>query len=160
MHHSPDRDPRFTLFVTILTLFLFAALLVGAGVTVADYVQNRRNAIRVAAETFEEKIGRINERRLAFFAAPFLLVQQFRDDPVIRQPTGSKEEVLRLLLTSLTPNPQISAVYAGYENGNYFQVLSISEAEKPFIAGLGGPPPTRFAIQDIRTDDQGARVET
>ena len=32
---SSVRDPRVTLFVTILTLFLAAALLVGAGVTVS-----------------------------------------------------------------------------------------------------------------------------
>ena len=61
MDPHPDRKARFSLFVTILTLFLSAALLVGAGVTVSDYVQNRRTAIRVAADTFKEKIGR-NQR--------------------------------------------------------------------------------------------------
>jgi adenylate cyclase len=65
-----------------------------------------------------------------------------------------------LILSSLALSPQISAVYAGYENGNYFQVLSISEAEKSFIARLGGPTPTRFAIQEIRADNGGVRVET
>ena len=42
MPSSLDRNPRFTLFVTILTLFVCAALLVGAGTTTADYIQNRR----------------------------------------------------------------------------------------------------------------------
>ncbi len=159
MDSPPHRDPRFTLFVTILTLFLIAALLVGAGVTVSDYLQNRSDAIRVASDIFAEKIGRINERRMAFFAPPFLIVQQLRDDPVLRQPTGSKDEVLKLILTSLTPNPQISAVYAGYDNGNYFQVLSISEAEKSFLEQMAAPPATRFAVQDIHVD-AGVRKES
>ena len=51
-------------------------------------------------------------------------------------------------------------MYFGYENGNFFQVLSISEAEQTFIARLGGPPATRFAIQDIRTDENDVRGQT
>src|SRR5262249_7159710 len=129
MPSSSDRDPRFTLFVTILTLFLCAALLVGIGVTAADYIQNRRNAFKVATETFKEKIGRINERRLAFFAVPFLMVQQLRDDRVLRD-SGSRDAIPKTILSSLTMNPQISAVYAGYENGNFLHILSISDSEK------------------------------
>jgi adenylate cyclase len=159
MDPHPARDPRFSLFVTILTLFLCAALLVGAGVTISDYVQNRRTAIRVAADTFKEKIGRINERRLAFFAAPFLIVEQLHDDPVLLQSTVSKDAILKSILSGLRMNPHISAVYAGYENGNYFQVLSISDAEKSFIDRLGAPQATRFAIQDIRSDN-GTRWES
>jgi adenylate cyclase len=155
MPSSRDRDSRFTLFVTILALFLCAALLVGVGVTAADYIQNRRNAFKVAAETFKEKIGRINERRLAFFAAPFLMAQQLRDGRLLRDPTGSTDAIPRIILSSLTMNPQISAVYAGYENGSFIHILSISDSEKSFIEGLGGPTATRFAIREIRADSSG-----
>ncbi|WP_354058589.1 adenylate/guanylate cyclase domain-containing protein [Bradyrhizobium sp. RT6a] len=142
-----------TLFVTILTLFLVSALLVGIGVTTADYIQNRSNAQRVAADAFKEKIGRINERRLAFFAAPFLVLQQFYGHPALRDAVESREDILKPLLPSLMMNPQISAVYVGYESGNFFHVLSISEAEKPFIEQQGGPPATRFALHEIRVVD-------
>jgi adenylate cyclase len=128
-------------------------VLVGAGVTIVDYVQNRKTAMRVASEIFDQKISRIGESRVAFFAPPILIVQQLRDDPGLRQPAGARDSVLKVILSSLAMSPQISAVYAGYENGNFFQVLSISDAEKPFIARLGGPADTRFAIQDIRSDD-------
>src|SRR5262245_38459008 len=106
MNSSSDRDPSITLFVTILTLFLSAALLAGVGVTVADYIQNRRNAFKVATETFKEKIGRINERRLAFFAAPFLIAQQLPDQPLLRNPAGSRDPILKMILSSLALNPQ------------------------------------------------------
>jgi len=158
MPSSSDRAPRFTLFVTILAMFLCAALLVGAGVTAADYIQNRRDAFKVATETFKEKIGRINERRLAFFAAPFLMLQQLRDDQGLRDP-GSRDAIRKMILASLTMNPQISAVYAGYENGSFLHILSISDSEKSFIEGLRGPAATRFAIREIRADS-GGRTES
>src|ERR1700752_1607423 len=159
MPSSSDRAPRFTLFATILALFLCAALLVGAGGTVADYIQNRRNAFKVATETFKEKIGRINERRLAFFAAPFLMAQQLRDDQVLPDPSGSRDAIPKMVLSSLTMNPQISAVYAGYENGSFLHILSISDSEKSFIEGLGGPAATRFAVHEIRAGS-GGRTES
>ena len=53
MNPHPARKARITLFVTVLSLFLFVALLVGARVTVTDYVENRRTAIHVAADTFK-----------------------------------------------------------------------------------------------------------
>jgi adenylate cyclase len=80
--------------------------------------------------------------------------------PALQQAQTSKDPVLQMVVASLKFSPQISALYVGYQNGNYFQVLSISEAEKPFIARLGGPSLTRFAVQDIRADETGARTET
>lgn len=160
MSRPPARGPRLTLFVTVLTLFLFSALLVGSGVTFTNYVHTRQTATRVASDTFDATIDRINERRLAFFAPVFLIAALLRNDPSFHQAMGPKEAIQPLIVSALTLNPQISAVYAGYENGNYFQILSISEAEKSFLARLGGPPPTRFAIQEIRADNDGVRIET
>ncbi|HTO67674.1 MAG TPA: adenylate/guanylate cyclase domain-containing protein [Bradyrhizobium sp.] len=146
--------------MTVLTLFLIATFLVGAGVTVAHYEQERKTAINAATDAFAAKIEQINERRLAFFAPAFLMTEQLGSDPTFHQATGSKEAILPLVLASLALNPQISAVYAGFDNGDFFHVLSISEAERSFIAGLGGPQATRFAIREIGSDDNGVRVET
>lgn len=157
---TPASGPRITLFVTVLTLFLTVALLVGTAVTIANYIEARKVALKVAADTFHATISRINERRLAFFAPVFLMTDVLQAAPLLQQADASRDPILQLVLSSLRSNPQISAVYAGYQNGNYFQVLSISEAEKPFISRLGGPPATRFAVQEIRADASGARKET
>jgi adenylate cyclase len=160
MDASPPRSPRLTLFATVLSLFLVVALLVGAAVTITNYVQTRRTAISVAADTFHATIDRINEKRLAFFAPAFLVTELLRNAPSLQQEDGSKDAARQLVLSSFEPNPQISAVYVGYENGNYFQILSITESEKAFVEQLGGPPLTRFAVQEIRVDDKGARTQT
>jgi adenylate cyclase len=156
---TPASGPRITLFVTVLTLFLTVALLVGTAVTVANYIEARKTALKVASDTFHSTISQINERRLAFFAPVFLITEVLQTAPILQQADASREPILQLILSSLRFNPQISAVYAGYQNGNYFQVLSISDFEKPFIVRLGGPSATRYAIQEIRADTNGVRKE-
>jgi adenylate cyclase len=151
---------RPTLFVTILSLFLIVAVLVGAAVTIVNYVQIRDTTAKVASNTFDTTIDRINERRLSFFAPVYLMIQLLRANPSLLQDAESKETILQLVLPALSQNPQISAIYVGYQNGNYFQILSVSEAEQAFIAGLGGPSATRFAIQEIRAGDPGVRDQT
>jgi adenylate cyclase len=160
MPTPPTSGPRLTLFVTVLTLFLAVALLVGMAVTVANYIEARKTAVKVAEETFHATINLINERRLAFFAPVFLVIDMLGHAPSLQSADDSKDAPLQMVLSSLRTNPQISAVYVGYANGNYFQVLSISESEKDFIARLGAPVVTRFAIQEIRTDKSGVRTET
>jgi adenylate cyclase len=160
MRTSPNSGPRLSVFVTVLTLFLMVALLVGTAVTIANYIEDRKTAVKVAGDTFHSTISQINERRLAFFAPVFLITDVLRNDPSLQQADGSREPILQLVLSSLNSNPQISAVYAGYENGDYFQVLSISDSEKEFVAQRGGPPLTRYAIENIRVDSNGVRAET
>jgi adenylate cyclase len=160
MSASTSSGPRITLFVTVLSLFLMVALLVGTAVTVANYLETRRTAIKVANDTFRTTIGRINEQRFAFFTPAFLMTEILRNAPSFQMADGSKDAIRPLVLSSLKLNPQLSAVYVGYENGNFFHILSISEAEKAFVAQLGGPPLTRFVIQDIRTGEAGTRIQT
>jgi hypothetical protein len=76
-------------------LFLFGALLVGAGVTISNYVHTRQTAARVASDTFDTTIDRINERRLAFFAPVFLIAELLRNDPSFHQSAGPKEQSSR-----------------------------------------------------------------
>jgi adenylate cyclase len=160
MRTYPTSGPRLSLFVTVLSLFLIVALLVGTAITITNYIEARKTAVKSAADVFHATINQINERRLAFFAPVFLIADQLHNAPSFQQADGSKEPFLPLVLSSLKSNPQISAAYAGYENGNYFQVLSISDDEKPFVARLGGPPLTRYAIEEIRVDNSGVRNET
>src|SRR5262245_46302007 len=76
---------RLTLFTTILSLFLSVAVLVGAAVTIVTYFQIRESTDKIASNTFGTTIERINERRVAFFAPVFLLIELLRSDPALQQ---------------------------------------------------------------------------
>jgi adenylate cyclase len=159
MPGSPSRNPRRTLFVTVLSLFLAVALLVATAVTVTNYIETQKTAVKVADDTFRQTINRINEQRTAFFTPAFLLTTFLRNAPSLQTADGSKDAVRQLILASLGASPQISAAYVGYDNGNFFHILSITDTEKAVVEQLGGPPLTRFAVQEIRSDD-GARTQT
>ena len=64
----------------------------GRAVTVTNYFETRRTAIKVAADTFKTTIGRINEQRLAFFTPAFLLTAILRNAPSFQTADGSKEQ--------------------------------------------------------------------
>jgi adenylate cyclase len=160
MRPSKPYQPRVTLFITILTLFLFVALLVGTAITAANFVETRGTAERVAADAFAATIDRIDARRQALFAPVFQMAELLRDDAATKRPDEAKEAMLHLALPGLTLNPQISSIYAGYANGNFLQIMSVADAEKPFIARLGGPAVTRFVVREIGADEDGARIES
>jgi len=159
MPDARSRSSRRTLFVTVLSLFLAVALLVASAVTITNYIETRRTAAKVADDTFRQTINRINEQRISFFTPAFLLTSILRNAPSLQTADGSKDAITPLILTSLKASPQISAVYVGYDNGNFFHILSITDAEKAFVEQLGGPPLTRFAVQEIKTDN-GTRTRT
>jgi adenylate cyclase len=152
--------PRLSLFVTILSLFLTVAFLVGAGITAANFIETRQTAERVAASAFASTIKWIGGRRQAFFMPVFEIAELLRSDATIAESDDAKDAMLHLALPGLVLNPQISSVYAGYETGNFLQIMSISSVERPFIVRLGGPAATRFAIREIGRDKAGVRVET
>ncbi len=153
------RSSRRTLFVTVLSLFLAVALLVATAVTVTNYIETQKTAAKVADDTFRVTINRINEQRVAFFTPAFLLTTFLRNAPSVQTEDGSKDAVRQLILESLKASPQISAAYVGYDNGNFFHVVSITASEKGVVEQLGGPALTRFAVQEIRNDN-GARVQS
>ena len=57
MRTSPNSGPRLSVFVTVLTLFLIVALLVGTAVTIANYIEDRKTAVKVAGDTFHSTIS-------------------------------------------------------------------------------------------------------
>ena len=93
--------PRFTLVVTVVSLFLTVALLVGAAVTVTNYIEARRTALKVAGDTFRATISQINERRLAFFAPAFMVTDIFPNAPALQRSDGPREATVQLILSSL-----------------------------------------------------------
>ena len=106
MRPFTSTNARFSLFVTILSLFLTVALLVGTAVTIANYVQVRETTTKVAADAFDAALDRINERRLAFFAPVYLMIQILRSNPSLHQDdAGAKEAILRLAAPALRSNP-------------------------------------------------------
>lgn len=161
---SPGQSPKndsLTIFTTVFGLFLFIALLIGASVTLTNYVQLRASATDVAADTFSTTIERIDEKKQSLFGTLILLTELFSDAPAVKREGGvNMEGLLSALLRGLTINPHVLEVYAGYENGDYYQIFSFIEEDRNIIEGLNGPLDTRYAVHEITLQDDGSRLES
>jgi adenylate cyclase len=131
MDPASDRSPPFTLFITVLSLFLFVALLVGTAEAITSYVQARKTATKVASDTFDTTIDRINERRLAFFASAFLITEQLRNEPLFHQAAGSKETIRPLILSNLTLSPRYRRYMSATRTGITFRFCRSRKPRNP-----------------------------
>lgn len=155
-----EKRPPLSIFVTILSIFAVVVMLTGTAITVANFVQARRAALNVASATFDTTARRINEQRSSFYSPVNLFVELYSRDPRIIGTPDRIDAVLLSMLGGLRRTPQISGVYVGYENGDFYQVLSFSDYDKETVAVLGGPPESRYGLQLITSDNRGARTET
>ncbi len=64
-----ERRRRFSIFVTIFTLFFAVVVMTGAAITFGNFLQTQDAATEAAATTFDSTIQRISAERAAFFCA-------------------------------------------------------------------------------------------
>lgn len=153
---DPIKRPRLSVFATILTLFFAVVLLTGATITIVNYLQTQNTAIEVADTTFDSAIQRINSRWAAFFAPITLIVELYSHDPILEGQSRNPKSLIQPVLQSLALYPQLSSVYAGYENGDFLQVVSVSGRDGVAEA-IGAPRGTRYGVQEIATNRDGQR---
>ena len=153
-------DQSLTIFVTIFGLFLVVSLVTGASIALTNYFQLRSSATQVANETFQNTIDRIDEKKESLFGVLILFAELFADSPAVKREGATMEGLLSALLRGLTLNPHVLEVYAGYENGDYYQIFSFLEEDANIIEGLDGPDSTRYAVHEIALQDDGTRKES
>ncbi len=156
---SRRTSPRVSVFVTIVTLFFVVVFSTSAIIAAANYMQTQSAAISVATDTFDSAIARINERRISFFTPVNLFAGLYSEHPAIKGGVQSADLLVQSTIRGLRLNPQISSVYAGYENGDYLQILTLTGREN-IAAVINAPLEAQYAVQVIFTADDGTRTQT
>lgn len=141
-------------------ILLTVALMIGASITLTNSLQLRASAKENAAATFRSTIKRIDEQKQSLFGSLVLLAEVYSDAPAVKRDGLDMDGLLPSLLNALSVNPHILEVYAGYEDGNYYEVFSLLPEDEDIIAGLGGPTDTRFALHKVSLQSDGTRLET
>lgn len=159
--NSTKKGSSLTVFTTVFGLFLFIAILVGASTTLTNYLQLRASAIEVASDTFTSTIQRIDERKQSMFSVLILLTELFSDTPgAKREGDATMDDLLSSVLRGLSMNPHVFEAYAGYENGDYYQIFSFLEEDASIVEDLGGPANTRYAVHEITRQVDDKRLES
>ena len=142
------RARRISIFVTILALFFALVLLTGAAITIGNFLQTRDAATDLAAGAFDSTIDRISERHAGFFAPVTLVVELYSHDLLLSGEARNPESLIEPVLHTLDQHPQLSSVYVGYENGDFFQIVSVFGREG-VAESIGAPSETHYGVQSI-----------
>ncbi len=152
---SPRREPRgFPLRVHIAGLFIGLILIAGLVVVGYGYIATSRLLLSAGDEEFahvaDRTAGHVRE-----LLSPARLLIQLLSRHRITETTSltARLESVPLLTAALTDHPEISAVYAGFANGDFFLVRTLRH---PLVReSLGAPPDAAFLVQS-RTPGAGA----
>src|SRR5262245_32323334 len=160
---SPERGPaapagrprrrRFRLRVHIATLFL--VLIAVAGLAIVGY--GYRATSRLLLSAGDDEFAHVAEQtanQVRSLLAPARLLAELLAKHRLTRTTGlaARLESLPLLTTALTAHPEISAVYVGFGDGDFFLVRSLSN--EGVRRTLGGPSEAAFLVQSRDATDR------
>ena len=148
--HSPHR--RFRLRVHIATLFV--ALIAAAGLAIVAYGYRATSRLLLSAgdEEFLHVAEHTADQVRNLLAPARLLVELLARHPLTRTAAlAPRLEALPLLTTALVTHPEISAVYVGFGNGDFFLVRSLRD---PLRQSLNAPAGASFLVQSLAATDR------
>jgi hypothetical protein len=139
--------------VHIATLFVALVAMVGLTIVGYGYVATSHILLAAGDEEFADVAARTASQVRDLLAPALLLVQLVARHPITTAPTMSARwQTLPMLTAAMTEHPEISAVYVGRDNGDFFLARTLGGAVGP---GLGAPPDARFLVQ-IRAGEDPA----
>ena len=136
---------------------LFVALVSAAGLALVGYGYRAtsRLLLSVGDEEFVNVAERTADQVRNLLAPAHLLVDLLARHPVTRaRSLDARLEALPLLATALAAHPEISAVYVGFGDGDFFLVRSLSD---PVRRSLDAPSAATFLVQSLAGADGPAR---
>jgi phosphoserine phosphatase RsbU/P len=146
------RRRRFRLRTLITTLFV--ALIAAAGLTIVGY--GYRAASRLLLSAGDDEFSHVAEHtaeQVRNLLTPARLLVQLLAKHRLTRTNGlvARLEALPLLSTALAAHPEISAVYVGFANGDFFLVRSLPETVRQ---SLKAPSDAAFLVQSQDATDR------
>lgn len=146
--------------IHIATLFIALILLLGSAVIGNNYTETTRLMLQVADDRFERIADRTRQQLYSLFAPVGVTVDQLAWQPLAF--AGSLEErlnSLHYLREALEQSDQVSALFIGYDNGDFF-LLRPLPADSPLRSAFNPPEAAHYLVQSIERDAAGATTGT
>ncbi len=155
----PAKPLRVNLQAVVTTLLLGSILSLAGVMAWFNYSRNADAALEMAGAVMSQVAEKVEMKTR-------LLVQPLRflsDHAHLLPGAGTtaggdfRHPLLPMFMDLMTDNPQLYSVYTGYDNGDFFQVISL--VTRPEVAQiLSAPPGTSFSLRRI-SHAGGARTE-
>ena len=153
----PDR--KVPLHIHILFIFMVLVLSIVGGVVWYFHSQTSSAALQAADLLMEAVGGRISERvELSFEPLSELSHLSSELPGISEKPSLQQHPVSSFLRQALEINPQVYALYMGFEDGDFFEIISINPDDPAIKKALDVPDDGRFAVYRIFSLEDGKRV--
>lgn len=133
---------------------LFVALIAAAGLAIVAYGYRATSRLLLAAgdEEFRHVTERTADQVRSLLSPARLLVELLARHALTRTAAlAPRLDALPLLTSALVTHPEISAVYVGFGNGDFFLVRSL---RAPLRQSLNAPAGASFLVQSLAATDR------
>ncbi|QEX21814.1 phosphodiesterase [Hypericibacter adhaerens] len=151
------RKRTFRLHIYIATLFL-ALLVAFAAISIATQHYLSRGMMLSSAETLFNRIGQEVKQSIAAIYQPARSAAELLSRSSLIDANTLDKRLVRLpLMAAVLQNHQeVSAVYVGYQNGDFF-LLRRFDPHSFLGRALGAPPEAAYLVQSMARDTEGLR---
>lgn len=145
---APAASRRYRFHVHVAVIFTALTMISGALMSWHSHREISRVALSVSLDVFAQ-ISRETVADLRRLNAPIeTLVDLLAHEPLVRARTlDQRLASLPLLREALKQNVQISALYAGYDNGDFFLIRPLRDAT--LRERFAAPPEARYLVQSV-----------
>ncbi|MEO5345478.1 MAG: hypothetical protein H7834_03750 [Magnetococcus sp. YQC-9] len=140
--------------INLLSIFLLVVSALCGSVTWYNYNANASSATTAAQVLLQQVNQKIVERFQRAFDPVFSLtdivttIRSIKELPTLARPHPSQEFLIQIL----SHNPQVFAVYMGYDTGDFVEVFNLEPAPD-FRQKLKAPEGTHYGVMTIANDD-------
>jgi len=141
---------RPTLHVSILSLFMVFLIASVGTLTWFNYEKSSEAALEIADSLMSEVNDKVLERIDSMFGATFRLAHETTELPQIqRKPEFMRHDMQWFMAESLLVHPHVYSVYIGYDDGDFFQIVSLRYAKDALKARFKAPKTADLAVRRV-----------
>ena len=158
--HGGARRGHYPLHVTLAAVFISLFVIFGLALIAFSYIESRKAEV-LGARDVMDRIGRQMQTSIAEIYQPAQSLVDITSRSTIWDGTSLIDRLPALAAVSeaLRLNPDLSAIYVGYEDGDFFLIRPLHTLDAATVA-LEAPPGSRYAIQSIEREPGGMAEET
>ena len=154
-----QRGRHYPLHIHIAYLFTLLIFVACSVISWFNYYQSRRIILSAASDVFESVAVKVSDDLERLYRPLETLVELLVYHPIVGATSlDRRAQYLPMLLEFLEKNRQLSAVYVGYDNGDFFlfrRLPAMPSAEFPEV-----PKESRYLLQSMERGPGGQRRPT
>ncbi len=139
-----------SLYVTILTVFISVSVVIAGAVAGYNYYKDKRLAREMAGDLLSEVSDKvILESRRVFEPALSIVTLMDRFEGAAVKPALHSHPAAQLMMDSLVRFPQLFSIYLGFDDGDFYQVVSFRGLNGKARDALHAPRRAMFGIRTV-----------